>query len=297
MASHKVIVKRLNAIQNLGAMDVLCTDKTGTLTQDRVVLERHRDIRGHVDLRVLEYAYLNSYYQTGLKNLLDRAVLEHAELRHELDVLQHAEKVDEIPFDFERRRMSVVVTHPTRGRILICKGAVEEVLGICTHVDVADKTLPLSPARLVQAHEVVRGMNEDGFRVVAVAHKTVPASDDVYAVAHERDLVLSGFIAFLDPPKETAKQAVTALREHGVRVVVLTGDNDIVTRRVCRDVGIGVSRVVLGSELEALTDDQLQAFVSDVPVFAKLTPLQKARTIRALQQNGHTVGYLGDGIN
>ena len=297
MAKHKVIVKRLNAIQNLGAMDVLCTDKTGTLTQDRVVLERHRDIRGQVDLRVLEYAYLNSYYQTGLKNLLDRAVLEHAELRHELDVLQHAEKVDEIPFDFERRRMSVVVAHPTRERILICKGAVEEVLGICTQVDIGRETLPLSPARLERAHEVVRGMNEDGFRVVAVAHKTVPASNDVYAVADEHDLVLSGFIAFLDPPKETASQAVAALREHGVGVVVLTGDNDVVTRRVCRDVGIEVSRVVLGSELEALTDEQLQAFVSDVPVFAKLNPLQKARIIRALQQNGHTVGYLGDGIN
>jgi Mg2+-importing ATPase len=296
MAKHKVIVKRLNAIQNLGAMDVLCTDKTGTLTQDRVVLERHRDIRGHVDLRVLEYAYLNSYYQTGLKNLLDRAVLEHAELKHELDVLQHAEKVDEIPFDFVRRRMSVVVTNPTRERILICKGAVEEVLGICTEVDIAGETLLLSSARLDQAHEVVRGMNEDGFRVVAVAHKTVPASNDVYAVADERDVVLSGFIAFLDPPKDTARQAVAAL-QHGVSVVVLTGDNDIVTRRVCRDVGIEVSRVVLGSELDALTNDQLKAFVSGVPVFAKLNPLQKARIIRALQQNGHTVGYLGDGIN
>ena len=297
MAKQKVIVKRLNAIQNLGAMDVLCTDKTGTLTEDRVVMEKHHNIRGDVDLRVLEYAYLNSYYQTGLKNLLDRAVLAHGELEHELDVLQHAEKIDEIPFDFLRRRMSVVVSSPARERVLICKGAVEEVFAICTQVDLGDQVLPFSDALCDQATAVVRVLNEDGFRVVAVAHKTVPVSKDLYSVADEQDLVLAGFIGFLDPPKETAREAITALHAHGVDVIVLTGDNDIVTRRVCRDVGIPADAVMLGSQLEDLSDDGLQAAVQGVSIFAKLNPLQKARIIRALQQRGHTVGYLGDGIN
>jgi Mg2+-importing ATPase len=297
MARRKVIVKRLNAIQNLGAMDVLCTDKTGTLTQDRVILEKHRDIRGDVDLRVLEYAYLNSYHQTGLKNLLDRAVLEHAELQHELGILRHADKVDEIPFDFLRRRMSVVVATRSRERVLICKGAVEEVFAICTLVDVGYQTMPFSDALRDQATRVVWALNEDGFRVVAVAHKTVPVSTDVYTVADEHDLVLAGFIAFLDPPKKTAREAIAALHDHGVAVVVLTGDNDIVTRRVCRDVGIPADRVVLGSEVEGLSDEALRTGARGVSVFAKLNPLQKARIIRALQQDGHTVGYLGDGIN
>jgi len=297
MAKQNVIVKRLNAIQNLGAMDVLCTDKTGTLTQDRVVLEKHRDIYGEIDLRVLEYAYLNSYYQTGLKNLLDRAVLEHVELEHELDVLQHAEKVDEIPFDFVRRRMSVVVSHPLRERVLICKGAVEETIAICSRVDIGDAAEPLSEALRDQAMRVVRELNEDGFRVVAVAHKTVPTSQDVFGVADERDLVLAGFIGFLDPPKDSARDAITALHGHGVNVVVLTGDNDIVTRRVCRDVGIPCDEVVLGSQLDQMSDEELRVAASRASVFAKLHPLQKARIIRALQQGGHTVGYLGDGIN
>jgi Mg2+-importing ATPase len=297
MAKQKVIVKRLNAIQNLGAMDVLCTDKTGTLTQDRVILEKHRDIRGEVSLRVLEYGYLNSYYQTGLKNLLDRAILEHVELEHELDVLQHASKVDEIPFDFLRRRMSVVVTTPSRERLLICKGAVEEVFSICTQVDLGDEVVPLSNTLRDQANAVVRALNEDGFRVVAVAHKTVPIPRDVFSVADERDLVLSGFIGFLDPPKESAREAIAALHDHGVEIVVLTGDNEVVTRRVCRDVGIPADRVVLGSQLEGLSDDELRAAVQQVSIFAKLNPLQKARIIRALQRGGHTVGYLGDGIN
>src|SRR6202171_6497359 len=252
MAKQKVIVKRLNAIQNLGAMDVLCTDKTGTLTQDRV-------IRGDVSLRVLEYAYLNSYYQTGLKNLLDRAILDHVELKHELDVLQHAAKVDEIPFDFVRRRMSVIVTNPSRERLLICKGAIEEVFSICTQVAVADEIVPLTNTLRDQANAVVRALNEDGFRVVAVAHKTVPTSRDVFSVEYELDLVLSCFIGLLDPPKESAREAIAALHDHGVDVVVLTGDNEVVTRRVCRDVGIPADRVVPGSQLEDLSDDDLRA--------------------------------------
>jgi len=287
MSRHKVIVKRLNAIQNLGAMDVLCTDKTGTLTQDTVVLEKHLNPAGTPDLRVLELAYLNSYYQTGLKNLLDRAVLAHVELAHEFDALQHYTKVDEIPFDFTRRRMSVVVSNGDAHHALICKGAVEEMLTVCS----------LSPAREDEALALVRGLNEDGFRVVAVASKTLPVQDATYTVADERDLVLAGFVAFLDPPKASASQAIAALQGHGVRVVVLTGDNDIVTRRVCRDVGLPIDRIVLGHEVDDASDAELTDLAETTAVFAKLTPAQKARIVRVLQGRGHTVGYLGDGIN
>ncbi len=297
MSRHKVIVKRLNAIQNLGAMDVLCTDKTGTLTQDKVVLEKHLNLTGTSDLRVLELAYLNSYYQTGLKNLLDRAVLEHVELAHEFDVLQHFTKVDEIPFDFTRRRMSVVVANGETRQVLICKGAVEEMLTVCSGAELGAEVVTLSPARQQEALALVRGLNEEGFRVVAVASKTLPPHDATYGVSDERGLVLAGFMAFLDPPKASASDAIAALRGHGVRVVVLTGDNDVVTRRVCCDVGLPIDRVVLGHEVDDASDAELADLSESTAVFAKLTPAQKARIVRALQGRGHTVGYLGDGIN
>ncbi len=297
MSRHKVIVKRLNAIQNLGAMDVLCTDKTGTLTQDKVVLEKHLNLTGRSDLRVLELAYLNSYYQTGLKNLLDRAVLEHVELAHELDVLQHYTKVDEIPFDFTRRRMSVVVANGDTRHVLICKGAVEEMLTVCSGAELGGDVVALSSERQREALALVRGLNEEGFRVVAVASKTLPPQDVTYSVSDERDLVLAGFMAFLDPPKASASQAIAALQGHGVRVVVLTGDNDVVTRRVCRDVGLPIDRVVLGHEVDDASDTEVADLAETTAVFAKLNPAQKARIVRALQGCGHTVGYLGDGIN
>ena len=298
MARHQVIVKRLNAIQNLGAMDILCTDKTGTLTEDRIVLERHLDIRGRDDVRVLEHAYLNSYYQTGLKNLLDRAILEHVELEHELHLGHDYRKVDEIPFDFVRRRMSVIVEHEPQAHRLICKGAVEELLEICTQAEEGGTVLPLSDELRKQVLTLAQSLNENGLRVLAVAYKTIPrAVSATYAVDDEHNLVLIGLMAFLDPPKATAAEAVAALHAHGVAVKILTGDNEIVTRQICHLVGLPVDRVVLGPEVDGLPVDVLADVVEQATVLAKLTPLQKARIVRLLQARGHTVGYLGDGIN
>jgi Mg2+-importing ATPase len=303
MARRKTIVKRLNSIQNFGAMDVLCTDKTGTLTQDKVVLERHVNAVGEEDDFVLALAYLNSFYQTGLKNLLDVAVLEHGELKGELAIDKAYGKVDECPFDFTRRRMSVVVDHEHRDHQLICKGAVEEILAVCRYV--RDEPLPGESERIVElrderredAKELVAEMNEDGFRVVAVAYREFPTTHGAYSVADERDLILAGFIGFLDPPKETAGPALRALGEHGISVKILTGDNDLVTRKICRDVGIDAEHIVLGSELRALDDDAVGLLASNHGVFAKLTPDDKTRIVRALKSRGHTVGFLGDGIN
>ncbi|HEY7233061.1 MAG TPA: magnesium-translocating P-type ATPase [Gemmatimonadaceae bacterium] len=303
MAKQKTIVKRLNSIQNFGAMDVLCTDKTGTLTQDKVVLERHVNVVGEEDDVVLALGYLNSFYQTGLKNLLDVAVLEHAELKRQLAVDNSYVKVDEIPFDFTRRRMSVVVDHEHRDHQLICKGAVEEILAVCRRV--RDEPLPGESERIVElederredAKELVAEMNEDGFRVVAVAYRDFPVTHGPYSVADETDLVLAGFIGFLDPPKETAGPALRALGEHGISVKILTGDNDLVTRKICRDVGIDAEHIVLGSELRALDDEAVGLLASNNGVFAKLTPDDKTRIVRVLKARGHTVGFLGDGIN
>jgi Mg2+-importing ATPase len=297
MAKQKVIVKRLNAIQNFGAMDVLCTDKTGTLTQDRIILEQHLDIHFREDEQVLRYAYLNSFYQTGLKNLLDRAVLEHVELVHQLHIPEAYKKIDEIPFDFVRRRMSVVVEDFRKDHLLICKGAVEEMLGICQTADDEGKQIPLTDDLRRHATFMKDELNADGMRVIAVAYRKFSRSERSFAVADERDLVLAGFIAFLDPPKETAAPALAALHEHGVAVKILTGDNEVVTRKVCKEVGLPVERVVLGAEIEKANDEALCDLAEKHVVFAKLTPMQKARIIKALQRNGHTVGYLGDGIN
>jgi Mg2+-importing ATPase len=297
MARKKVIVKRLNSIQNFGAMDVLCTDKTGTLTQDRVILERHVDLAGAESQRVLDYAYLNSYYQSGLKNLLDVAVLQHGEVKEALHVTERFAKVDEVPFDFQRRRMSVVVEKDHATHILICKGAVEEVFSVCSSAEIEGTPTPLSKDDYANLQGVVRELNEDGFRVIAVAYKEVPARPQTYSVADEAGLVLLGYIAFLDPPKESAAAAVKGLAEHGVRVKVLTGDNEIVTRKVCREVGLDVEHIVLGSEVDALSDEALAETAQSATVFAKLSPAQKARVISALHRRDHVVGFLGDGIN
>ena len=297
MSRKKVIVKRLNSIQNFGAMDILCTDKTGTLTQDRVILEKHVDIFGEESAHVLQYAYLNSYYQSGLKNLLDVAVLKHAEVNESLSVAEHFTKVDEIPFDFQRRRMSVVVEKDHATHVLICKGAVEEIFNVCSRVERHGETVAIEPGHLDDLQGVIKTLNEDGFRVIAVAHKEVPARAEPFGVADESDLVLTGYIAFLDPPKESAAEAIRVLGRHGVQVKVLTGDNEIVTRKICRDVGLEVGRVVLGAEVEALNDDELAGVAEQATVFAKLSPSQKAKIIRALHRRGHVVGFLGDGIN
>ena len=297
LSRKKVIVKRLDAIQNFGAMDVLCTDKTGTLTQDKIFLERHTDSFGGDSDSVLEYAYLNSYYQTGLKNLLDVAVLEHVEVHSELNVTANYRKVDEVPFDFKRRRMSVVVAEHEEHHLLICKGAVEEILAVCTHVQQGEHVQPVTPETLADLRSVTASLNEDGLRVVAVAVREMPPTKDVYGIADEKELTLIGYIAFLDPPKETTAPALTALREHGVEVKVLTGDNELVTAKICREVGLPMRGTMLGSDVETMTDEQLAQAVENFNVFAKLTPAHKERLVRALRANGHVVGFMGDGIN
>jgi Mg2+-importing ATPase len=303
MARRKTVVKRLNSIQNFGAMDILCTDKTGTLTQDKVVLERYVNVVGEEDDLVLALAFLNSFYQTGLKNLLDVAVLEHAELQRELAIDKAYGKVDEIPFDFTRRRMSVVVDHEHRDHQLICKGAAEEILSICKFV--RDDSAQLDEARVLEleaerrddARALVAEMNEDGFRVVAVAYRAFPTTHGPYSVADESEMILAGFIGFLDPPKESAAPALRGLAAQGISVKILTGDNDLVTRKICRDVGLDVGHIVLGKELAGLDDAALGAIAAEHTVFAKLTPDDKTRIVRALKARGHTVGFLGDGIN
>src|SRR5450756_372663 len=297
MSRKKVIVKRLNAIQNFGAMDVLCTDKTGTLTQDRIVLEQHLNVVGEEDEAVLDLAYLNSYYQTGLRNLLDVAILQHGEMHDLLGVDTVYTKVDEIPFDFQRRRMSVVVERNRDVHELICKGAVEEIIAVCTHARDEDRVVPLDQEAIETAQDVARELNGDGLRVVAVAYREYSPRSGPFTVADESDLVLSGFIAFLDPPKDSAAPALEALRRSGVRVKILTGDNDAVTRKVCRDVGLDPGEIVLGSQLQALDDRALEDVADRTTVFAKLTPADKSRVVRALRRRGHTVGFLGDGIN
>ncbi len=296
MAKKKVVVKKLNAIQNFGAMDVLCTDKTGTLTQDRVVLEQHLDVVGQTSYEVLRLAFLNSSHQTGLKNLLDRAVLDHAAVAHESAVLRACPKIDEVPFDFMRRRMSVVVESGD-ANLLVCKGAVDEVLQVCTRVQFGDEIGPVTDIIRNHVTRITGEMNEDGLRVVAVAFREFPRDQTTFSVAEESQLTLAGYIGFLDPPRETAGPALVALASHGVTVKVLTGDNDRVARKVCRDVGLDVRAIVLGPAIDLMTDEQLTREAEGATIFARLNPLQKARVVRCLKAGGHTVGFLGDGIN
>ena len=297
LSRKKVIVKRLDAIQNFGAMDVLCTDKTGTLTQDKIFLARHIDVWGDDSDDVLELAYLNSYYQTGLKNLLDVAVLEHVEVHRELEVATAFRKVDEIPFDFTRRRMSVVVAEHDEHHLLITKGAVEEILSVCTQVRHGEAVEPLSAELLARIRTVTADLNEEGLRVVAVAAKELPPTQEAYGVADERELVVIGYVAFLDPPKESTAPALKALAEHGVAVKVLTGDNELVTAKICREVGLEQQGVLLGNDIERMSDKVLAEAVESHNVFAKLTPSHKERIVRLLKGNGHVVGFMGDGIN
>lgn len=297
LSRRKVIVKRLDAIQNFGAMDVLCTDKTGTLTQDKIFLERHTDIWGEESDTVLEYTYLNSYYQTGLKNLLDVAVLEHADVHQELNPVANFHKVDEVPFDFQRRRMSVVVAEHNQQHLLICKGAVEEILSVCSQVRHGERDEKLTPELLARVREVTASLNEEGLRVVAVASKEISHLKDTYSVSDESELTLIGYVAFLDPPKETTVPALEALAAHGVKVKVLTGDNELVTAKICREVGLSDDRVMLGSDVERMDDAQLSHEVETCHIFARLTPAHKDRIVRMLKANGHVVGFMGDGIN
>ncbi len=295
MSKRKVIVKRLDAIQNLGAIDILCTDKTGTLTMDAIILERHCDVRGVDSARVLELAYLNSHFQTGLRSALDDAILAH-EIEHQVVKAPAWTKVDEIPFDFSRRLMSVVVEAPGAGRMLITKGAPEETFTRCVSVELDGKTVPIDGANTSLLRTEYESLSSEGFRVLAVASRSAPMQA-TYGVHDEAGLVLAGFVGFLDPPKDSATPAIASLRTNGVRVVILTGDNDLVTRRICSQVSVSTDGMLLGAAIEAMDDATLDAAVEAPSVFARLTPGHKQRIIRALQRRGHVVGFLGDGIN
>lgn len=297
MAKKHVIVKKLVAIQNFGAMNILCTDKTGTLTQDKVILEKYVDVNGHEKDKVLELAYLNSHYQSGLKNLLDIAILNHVDVHHKLHEDSSYQKIDEIPFDFERRRMSVIVERNNIDRLLICKGAVEEVFSVCKSIEVDGAIQSINETHLSTIKGLTDRLNSDGFRVIAIAYKQIDATNTSFNLADESDLVLIGYVAFLDPPKDSAKPAIQSLNQAGVSVKILTGDNELVTRKICQEVGLSIDHVLLGQTLEQMSDEHLADVAQSTVVFAKMTPQQKARVIKALQSHGHIVGFMGDGIN
>ena len=302
MAKEKVVIKKLNAIQDLGAIDILCTDKTGTLTQDEIVLEYPLDIHGDLDMAVLRRAYLNSHFQTGLKNLMDRAIISRTEKEaKEHAILQNLDtsfqKIDELPFDFERRRMSVIVKDDSNVVSMVTKGALEEMLNISTYVEYRGEMIPLTEDIRQEVLAEVGQLNRQGLRVLGVAYKSGLHEDYAYAVTDESDMILTGYLAFLDPPKPSAAPAIQALLEHGVRTKILTGDNEKVTQAICEKVGLDVEHILLGADIDQMTDQELAEVVEKVTVFAKLSPDQKARIILQLKKNGHGVGYMGDGIN
>lgn len=302
MSKKKVIIKKLNSIQNLGSVDILCTDKTGTLTQNKVVLEKHIDLMGNENNRVLRHAFLNSFYQTGLKNLMDIAIIERTNELKETDnsllgLDRIYTKIDEIPFDFERRRMSVVVKDINGKTQMITKGAVEEMLSVSSFVEYNDTVVPLTDEMRELVLDRVNKLNNDGMRVLGVAQKTEFAPVGEFSVADEQNMVLIGYLAFLDPPKETTANAIKALRENGVSVKILTGDNEKVTACICRQIGLPVENIILGSDLDYMSDEKLREVAEKTTVFAKLSPTEKARVVTVLRENGHTVGYMGDGIN
>ena len=302
MAKEKVVIKKLNAIQDLGAIDILCTDKTGTLTQDEIVLEYPLDIHGDLDMAVLRRAYLNSHFQTGLKNLMDRAIISRTEKEaKEHVILQNLDtsfqKIDELPFDFERRRMSVIVKDDSNVVSMVTKGALEEMLTISTHVEYRGEIIPITESIRQEVLAEVGQLNRQGLRVLGVGYKSGLREDYAYAVDDESDMILTGYLAFLDPPKPSAAPAIQALLEHGVRTKILTGDNEKVTQAICEKVGLDVEHMLLGADIDQMTDQELAEMVEKVTVFAKLSPDQKARIILQLKKNGHGVGYMGDGIN
>ena len=301
MAKEKVIIKKLNAIQDLGAIDILCTDKTGTLTQDEIILEYPLDIHANLDLGVLKIAYLNSYFQTGLKNLLDRAIITRTEkeaVEHEglQNLATRYQKIDELPFDFERRRMSVIVKEDDEA-VLVTKGALEEMLSISTHVKDGDEVRQITEDIRKSILDAVNGLNEQGLRVLGVSQKKYQDTHHVFTVEDESNMILMGYLAFLDPPKPSAAPAIQALKEHGVATKILTGDNEKVTQTVCAKVGLAVDKILLGTEIEDMSDEELATVAQETTIFAKLSPDQKARIIHLLKAKGHKIGYMGDGIN
>lgn len=292
MSRKKVVVKKLKAIQNFGAMNILCTDKTGTLTQDKIILEKHVDVSGRASADVLKYAYMNSYYQTGLRNLLDKAILAH----DDLDVERNCQKVDEIPFDFTRKRMSVIIDSEER-HVLICKGAVEDIYLACDQYQIDDDVYPLIDMVKRDLMEDYLGLSAKGYRILAIAYKEFDRSKDVFSVADEKNLILLGYVAFFDPPKDSALKALQALKKSGVEVKILTGDNELVTKKVCIDVGLDIEQVLTGKELDAMNGEAFKNALIKFNAFARLSPSQKEKIIKTLRDMGNVVGFLGDGIN
>ncbi len=297
MSKKKTIVKSLDSIQSFGAMNILCTDKTGTLTEDKIVLEKYLDINGNEDMRVLKHAFLNSYFQTGLKGNIDEAVINRAGEQNLNEIVSKYKKIDEIPFDFSRRRLSVIVSDEYNKKQMITKGAVEEILNICSMVDEKGVVSPITKEIKENIKKVSKSLNKDGLRVVAVCQKNDINNIENFDISAEKNMVLIGFIGFLDPPKESAKAAIHRLNESGIRVIVLTGDNSEVTRCICEKVDINSKRIVLGSEIDRLSDQAVIRILKRTNIFAKLSPIQKARIIRLLKEDGNIVGYMGDGIN
>jgi len=296
LSKKKVIVKHLDAIENLGVMDTLCTDKTGTLTEGKIVLEKHLDIYGKDSSEALHYAYLNSYFQTGLNDMIDEAILKHEEAKEKL-AIKDFKKIDELPFDFSRRKMSVIVSDEKERHLIVCKGAVEEIMASCTQVLVDGKTIPLKEFSGSQKITIETTLNKEGFRVIAVAYKNIDREQKVFSITDEGDLVLVGFLAFLDPPKATVRETIKELEELGLTVKILTGDNEIVTEKICRDVGISADKILLGKDIERFNELELAEEIKNVSVFAKLSPYDKEKIIKCLRRNNQVVGFLGDGIN
>ncbi len=296
MSKKKTIIKKLDSIQSFGAMNILCTDKTGTLTEDTIVLEKYLDIKGNEDMDVLKHVYLNSYFQTGLKGNIDEAIIARGEKEGIETIAKEYKKVDEIPFDFSRRRLSIVVTDGEKEK-LITKGAIEEILNICTKVEYKGEVSKLTEEIKTNIKNIAKSLNEQGLRVLGICERTDVKEIKHFEVKHEKDMILMGFIGFLDPPKESAKEAINMLNNNGIRVIVLTGDNEYVTKAVCEKVDINTKRIVLGSKIDKLSDKALERILKDTNVFAKLSPIQKARIVRVLGEMGNIVGYMGDGIN
>ncbi|MCL1944628.1 MAG: magnesium-translocating P-type ATPase [Firmicutes bacterium] len=299
MSKKKTVVKSINSIQNFGAMDILCTDKTGTLTEDEIALEYYLDISGNEDTRILRHAFINSYYQTGVKNVMDNAILKHSKDKEMLGLMHNYIKVDEIPFDFIRRRMSVVVKSATGKTQLITKGAVDEMLSICSQAEYGGGVNPVPLTDSIKANilQKVEKLSSEGLRVLCIAQKNNPSVEGVFGIHDENDMVLIGYLAFLDPPKQSATAALQALKEHGVQIKILTGDSLPVTRCVASKVGLNADRFLIGSQITSMTDAELSAACQEVTIFAKLTPQQKVRIVKLLKDNGHVVGFMGDGIN
>ena len=297
MSKKKTIVKSLDSIQSFGAMNILCTDKTGTLTEDKIVLEKYLDINGDEDIRVLKHAFLNSHFQTGLKGNIDEAVIARGK-ENNIDVIaNNYKKIDEIPFDFSRRRLSVIVSDENNKLQMITKGAVEEILSICTMVDYKGTVSKITKDIKDNIKKISKDLNKDGLRVVAVCQKNDIRNDAVFDISSEKDMVLIGFIGFLDPPKESAKIAIKKLNNYGIRVIVLTGDNADVTRCICNKVNINSKKIVLGNDIDKLSDQAVLRLLRKTNIFAKLSPIQKARIVRLLKEDGNIVGFMGDGIN